>query len=89
MLFSRQILDTQESFIVGSFLLGLKPLPLEKWEKFSPLRHSFLLILVVEWRRLSGFPVKITLVHALALLGIEKISLSFSSLVLVLESKAL
>ena len=29
---------------------------------------------VVEWRRLSSFPAKMTLVHARALLGIEEIS---------------
>ena len=32
--------------------------------------------LVVEWRRLSRFPAKITLAHAGALLSIEKISYS-------------
>ena len=34
---------------------------------------------VVEQRRLSRFPAKMTLVHARALLGIEKISYSQSS----------
>ena len=40
---------------------------------------TFLLKLVVEWRRLSLFPAKITLVHAWAIPCIEKISYSNSS----------
>ena len=46
---------------------------------FAPLRHS--LKLAVEWRRLSHFPAKMMLVHARAILSIEKIlsSWSFSS----------
>ena len=39
-----------------------------------PATTTFSLKLVVEWRRLSRFPAKMTLVHARALLSIEKIS---------------
>ena len=47
---------------------------------FSPLwlRHKFSLKLVVEWRWLPRFPAKMALVHAQALLSIEKISYSLS-----------
>ena len=37
---------------------------------------TFSLKLVTEWRRLSHFPAKMTLVRTRALLGIEKISFS-------------
>ena len=49
----------------------------------SPPTTTFSLKLVVERRRLSRFPAKMTLVRACALLGVEKISLV---VVVVLES---
>ena len=52
----------------------VKPFPGRKMVKVLKFDN-----LVVERRRLSRFPAKMTLVHACALLSIEKISYSQSS----------
>ena len=52
----------------------VKPFPGRKMVKVLKFDN-----LVVERRRLSCFPAQMTLVHARALLGIEKISYSQSS----------
>ena len=74
-------LESPENLTLLSSLKQVKPSPDHNLIKLVTFYNSFpplrLLILELEWRRLSRFPAKMTLAHGRAILKIKKISFSY------------